>query len=86
MGDYYNRNKAQSFTEQVQSDPNDPNSMTERIKSYAEVSEEISVGLLKNKINSKTEKILYEAQSKGYSLIQRETVNGGFRLVLRKIA
>ena len=33
-----------------------------------------------------TEKILHEAQSKGYSLIQRETVNGGIRLVLRKIA
>ena len=33
-----------------------------------------------------TEKIIHEAQSKGYSLIQQKVVNGGIRLVLRKVA
>ncbi|MHC4432670.1 MAG: hypothetical protein ACYS14_08635 [Planctomycetota bacterium] len=61
MGDYYNRNREQSFTEQVQSDPNDPNSLTERIKSYAEVADSISEQLLKSKINAKTEQILQDA-------------------------
>ncbi|KPK43209.1 MAG: hypothetical protein AMJ65_06440 [Phycisphaerae bacterium SG8_4] len=61
MGDYYNRNKEQSFTEQVQSDPNDPNSLTERVKSYGEVADSISEQLLKSKINAKTEMILQDA-------------------------
>jgi len=63
MGDYYNRNKKQSFTEQVQSDPNDPNSLTERVKSYAEVADSISKQLLKSKINAKTETILQDAKA-----------------------
>lgn len=32
-----------------------------------------------------TEKILHEARLRGYSLIQQKVVNGGVRLVLRKI-
>jgi len=63
MGEHYNRNKEQSFTEQVQSDPNDPNSLTERIKSYAEVADSISEQLLKSKINAKTETILQDAKA-----------------------
>ncbi|MBL7187865.1 MAG: hypothetical protein ISS70_16205 [Phycisphaerae bacterium] len=63
IGDYYNRNKEQSFTEQVQSDPNDPNSLTERVKSYAEVADSISKQLLKSKINAKTETILQDAKT-----------------------
>jgi len=63
MGDYYNRNKEQSFTEQVQSDPNDPNSLTERVKSYAEVADGISKQLLKSKINAKVETILQDAKA-----------------------
>ncbi len=62
IGDYYNRNKVQSFTEQVQSDPNDPNSLTDRVKSYAEVADTIFEQLLKSKISSKTESILQEAK------------------------
>ena len=63
MGEYYNRNKEQLFTEQVQSDPNDPNSQTERVKSYAEVVGTISEQLFKSKINSKAETILQEAKT-----------------------
>jgi len=63
MGEHYNRNKEQSFTEQVQSDPNDPNSLTERVKSYAEVADSISEQLLKSKINAKTEAILQDAKA-----------------------
>jgi len=65
--DHYNR-KIQSatgeFTEKVPSDPNDPNSpMTQRIKTYAEVTDTISQQLMNNKINSKAESILAEAEA-----------------------
>ena len=64
IGDYYSRNKAQLFTEQVRSDPNDPNSpMIDRVKSYAEVSGSISKQLLTDKTNSKADSILQEARS-----------------------
>ncbi|MHC4120080.1 MAG: hypothetical protein ACYSWO_21510 [Planctomycetota bacterium] len=63
MGDYYNRNKAMRYTEQVQSDPNDPNSMTEQVKSYAEVADSIFDELLKSKINAQSETILQEART-----------------------
>ena len=63
MGDYYNRNKDQSFTEQVQSDPNDPNSMTERVKGYAEVVDTIEKQLMKSKIMAKAEAILQQAKT-----------------------
>jgi len=33
-----------------------------------------------------TEKVICEAKSRGYSLIQQKVVTGGIRLVLRKIA
>jgi len=62
--DYYDRYREQLFTEQIPSDPNDPNSpLTQRIKSYAEVSDMISDQLLKNKINSKANEILQEAKT-----------------------
>lgn len=64
IGDYYSRNKEQLFTEQVQSDPNDPNSpMIDRVKSYAEVSSSISKQLLTDKTNSKADSIIQEARS-----------------------
>jgi len=63
-GDYYNRRKAQLFTENVPSDPNDPNSpLIERTKSYAEVAGSISKQLLTDKINSKADSILQEART-----------------------
>jgi len=62
--DYYDRYREQLFTEQIPSDPNDPNSpMTQRTKSYAEVTDIISDQLLKNKINSKANEILQDAKT-----------------------
>jgi len=61
---YYqnNRNKP-PITYTVPSDPNDPNSApVQRIKSYAEVADVINETLLKNKINTKAERILSEAK------------------------
>ena len=64
LGDYYSRNKEQLYTEQVLSDPNDPNSPTiAKTKSYAEVANSISRQLLKNKINSTAQNILQEART-----------------------
>lgn len=64
IGDYYSRHKETLFTEQVQSDPNDPNSPTiDRIKSYAEVSGTIAKQLLADKTNSKADSILQEART-----------------------
>ena len=65
--DYYNRNRlsaASGFTEQVLSDPNDPNStMIDRTKSYAEVVDVITKQLVKNKINAEANRILQEAKT-----------------------
>ncbi len=64
MGDYYSRNKEQLYTEQVSSDPNDPNSPTiPKTKSFAEVANSISRQLLKDKINSTATNILQEART-----------------------
>jgi len=61
--EFYQKNRKQ-FTEEVLSDPNDPNSiLTERIKGYAEVADIISKGLLQNKIDSKAKSILDEAKT-----------------------
>jgi len=60
---YYQRHRDR-FTEQVLSDPNDPNSpLTERTKSYAELASLISNQLLQDKIDLKAEKILQEAKT-----------------------
>jgi hypothetical protein len=60
---FYRKNREQ-FTEEVLSDPNDPNSpLIERIKDYAEVAGIISKGLLKNKISSEAKSILDEAKA-----------------------
>lgn len=64
LGDYYSRNKVQLYTEQVPSDPNDPNSLpVNKTKSYAEVAGSISRQLLKDKINSTAQNILQEART-----------------------
>jgi hypothetical protein len=60
----YYRSRRSQFTEEVLSDPNDPNSfLTERVKGYAEVASIISDNLLQNKINSKAKSILDEAKA-----------------------
>ena len=61
--EFYRRNRSQ-FTEDVLSDPNDPNSLLiERVQGYAEVASIISNNLLQNKINSKAKSILDEAKA-----------------------
>ncbi|NIP26544.1 MAG: hypothetical protein GWN67_19210 [Phycisphaerae bacterium] len=61
--EFYRRNRSQ-FTEEVLSDPNDPNSLlTERVKGYSEVASQISDTLLQNKINSKAKSIMDEAKA-----------------------
>jgi len=62
--EYYQRNRDQLFTEEVRSDPNDPNSpLVKLTKSYAQVANTISRQLLQDKINSKAERILQEAKT-----------------------
>ncbi|MHC4540717.1 MAG: hypothetical protein ACYS74_13190 [Planctomycetota bacterium] len=64
VGGYYNRNKEGMFTEQVRSDPNDPNSeLVPRTKGYAEVAPTISKRLLSEKINARADSILQEAKT-----------------------
>ena len=62
METFYQKNRERMFIEQILSDPNDPNSrqMT-RIKSYAEVADEVAKNLMTQKIRSKSERILKEA-------------------------
>lgn len=61
---YYQKYRQRLFVEQVPSDPNDPNSMpVNRIKSYAEVADEVSKNLMQQKINSKAERVLKEAKT-----------------------
>ena len=60
--EYYDRNKEQLFTEQIPSDPNDPNSpLIERIKPYASVVNIISKQLMQEKVSLKAENIIQEA-------------------------
>jgi hypothetical protein len=59
--EYYDRTKEQLFTEQIPSDPNDPNSLlVERIKPYAAVVNIISKQLMQEKVNLKAESIIQE--------------------------
>jgi len=61
--DFYKLHK-EEFTEQVLSDPNDPNSpMTDRKQSFAEVSYLISDGLHKKEINGQAEIIIQDAKT-----------------------
>jgi len=64
LEEYYDRYKEQLFTEQVPSNPNDPNSpMTERLRPYSSVANIISKQLKQDKINVKAEGIIQEAIS-----------------------
>ncbi|HUW17723.1 MAG TPA: hypothetical protein VMW16_00305 [Sedimentisphaerales bacterium] len=61
--EYYQKYRDR-FTEQVRSDPNDPNSpLTERTRSYAEVAGNILDVIKRDKINSKAEMILQDAKT-----------------------
>lgn len=64
VGDYYQRNKEDMYTEQTRSDPNDPNSpLVSHTRSFAEVADGISKQLMTDKINSKADGILQEART-----------------------
>ena len=64
LEEYYDRYKEQLFTEQVPSNPNDPNSpMIERLRPYSSVANIISKQLKQDKINVKAEGIIQEAIS-----------------------
>ncbi len=64
LEDYYRRNVKTLFTEQVATDPNDPNSpMKDVIKSYAQVAVEVKNRVTTEKTISKAEMILQEARS-----------------------
>lgn len=62
--EFYLKNREQLFTEEVPTDPNDPNSpVVKQTKSYSEVMNIISKQLLQDKVNSKAERILGEART-----------------------
>jgi len=64
LEDYYRRNVSTLFTEQVATDPNDPNSpMQDVSKSYAEVALEVKNRVTTEKTIAKAERILQEARA-----------------------
>ena len=63
LEEYYDRYKEQLFTEQVQTDPNNPNSLTTQIKSYSSVANIISKQMKQDKIDVIAENIIQEAIS-----------------------
>lgn len=71
--DYYQKNR-QFFVVREQSDPNDPNSVKERVKSYTEVAGELSVALLQQKINSQAETIFADAKNITEAKIQESHI------------
>ena len=61
---YYQDNRDRLFTEEVASDPNDPNSpRIRRAQSYADVADTIMDRLTREKVISKAEQILLDARS-----------------------
>ena len=61
---YYTNNKESQFTEQVPSDPNDPNSeLKSREKRFSEVEDIILNKLMQEKINNKSTSIIQEART-----------------------
>jgi hypothetical protein len=64
MEEYYNKYKSSTFSEQVRSDPNDPNStMKTRVKPYSSVAQIISRELLARSINTRAQSIIQEAMA-----------------------
>ncbi|KPL23116.1 MAG: hypothetical protein AMJ75_06710 [Phycisphaerae bacterium SM1_79] len=64
MVDYYNKQKERLFTEQISSDPNDPNAPSMKVtKGYAEVADAISRQLLRQKVSTTADRIIQEAKT-----------------------
>lgn len=60
----YYQKYPERFTESFRQDPNDPNSpLVDKVKSYAEVADVISKQLLRDKVNSKVERIIQDAKT-----------------------
>lgn len=73
--EYYRRHTKQ-FTETVPQDPNDPNSpLVERVKDYADVAGAISEQLTQDKINSKAEDILQQAETVTEAKLQDASID-----------
>jgi len=61
---FYRNNRSRLFTEQVQTDPNDPNSpKVDRVKDFSEVAVDIREQLTLQKITTKAEQILIDARN-----------------------
>jgi len=60
---YYRDNRQERFTEEVQADPNDPNSVEQRARPYVEVYDTIVTELKQQRVKTKAEQILQEAKN-----------------------
>ncbi len=68
---FYRENRDRVFTEQVQSDPNDPNSpMVDQVRPYADVSEDIIEQLMRDKITRKANQILLDIVSQANAKLE----------------
>lgn len=74
MENYYARNKS-NFSEEVKADPSNPESpATPRIKSYAEVRDQIKTELLEQRTNARAEMIMNEIKGEvGKELLEMDT-------------
>jgi hypothetical protein len=64
METFYRDNRSELFSEQVPTDPNDPNSpLMDRLKNFSEVAVEIRQQLTRQKITTKAEQILIDARN-----------------------
>jgi len=74
---YYQQNRERFFTQEVPSDPKDPNSPTvKRVTSYGEVADTIIERLKQQKITTKAEQILEEAKRTADSELEVITTEG----------
>ncbi|MFI4911412.1 MAG: hypothetical protein ACIAQZ_07070 [Sedimentisphaeraceae bacterium JB056] len=74
MENHYTRNKS-NFTEEVKKDPSNPDSETEtRIKSYAEVRDQIKSQLVEQRTNARAELIMNDIKAEvGKKLLDKDT-------------
>ncbi len=74
MENYYTRNKSQ-FTEEIKTDPANPESETQtRVKTYAEVMEQIRTELVEQRTNARAEMIMNDIKSfVGRDLLDKDT-------------